>query len=143
MPSITAANAVIMMALPLVFPVPQPIQGFMADDVFGTDPMHPTEVSRGVDGKLSGGYVYSEIKQTFSLQADSPSNFFFDQWFLQQVALRDTLTANAVILLTSLGSKWIMTKGFLVDYPVIPDAKKLLVGRKFAIQWESVTPAPV
>src|ERR1700736_4929496 len=139
MPSITAANAVVMMAIPLFFPVPQQIQGFMADDVFNTDQMHPTEVSRGVDGKLSGGYVYSEIKQTFSLQADSPSNFFFDQWFLLQVSLRDTFTANAVISLPSLQSKWIMTKGYLVDYPPIPDAKKLLVGRKFAIQWESVS----
>lgn len=141
--SITSANAILMATLPGVFNAPVQIQRFAVDDVYGTEPLHPTETMRGVDGKLSGGMIYSDIKQNFSLMADSPSAFFFDQWYQQQQALVDTFNADMVILLQSLGSQWNMTKGFLVDYVPIPDAKKLLQPLKFAIQWESISKSPV
>lgn len=141
--SLTTANSIIMFTLPLVFPTPQQIQGFMADDVFGTETLHPTETLRGVDGKLSGGFIYSDIKQNYSLQADSISVNFFDQWYLSQQALSETLKANATIILTGLNKKWTMVNGFLKDYPATPEAKRIAGGLKFMVEWESITVAPV
>lgn len=139
--SITSANATIFMTIPLLFPVPQQIQQFSADNVFSTDPLKSAETMRGVDGRLTGGYVFGDINQNFMLMADSPSIEFFNQWSLAQQAQRETYTANAVILLTSLGKKWTGTKGFLKNFPIIPDAKKVLQPVTFSIEWESLTPA--
>lgn len=141
MASITAANAVYMVSIPLLFPIPQQLQGFAADDVFGTDPLQSAETLMGVDGRLSGGFVYVEIKQSITLQADSPSNDFFDAWYSAQQVAKEPYTASALVLLTSLARKWTMTRGFLTTYQPIPDAKKLLQPRKFGITWESVQPA--
>jgi hypothetical protein len=139
--SITSANAVLMMSIRNLFDTPQQIQGFAADDIFGTDPITASETMRGVDGKLSGGFVYNEINQNYSLMADSPSVDIFDQWYLAQQAQRDTYVADMTILLTSLGTKWALTNGFLKTYPPIPDAKKVLQPRRFTITWETVSPA--
>lgn len=139
--SITSANATIFMSIPLLFPTPQQIQQFSADDVFSTDPLRSAETMRGVDGKLTGGYVFGDINQNFTLMADSPSISFFDTWNNTQQAQRETYTANAVITLTSLGKKWTATKGYLKNFPIIPDAKKVLQPVRFTIEWESLLPA--
>lgn len=139
--SITSANATIFMTIPLLYPVPQQIQQFSADNVFSTDPLKSAETMRGVDGVLTGGYVYGDINQNFELMADSPSIQFFNRWNFQQQADREAYTANAVILLTSLGQKWTGTKGYLKGFPIIPDAKKVLQPVRFSIEWESLTPA--
>lgn len=141
MASITAANAVFMLGITSVFPSPQQLQGFSADDIFGTDPMESAEVSMGVDGRLSGGFVFVPVKQGISLQADSISNQLFDNWFTAQQTAQDTFIANATVLLPGLGKKWTLTRGFLTTYPPIPDAGKLLKPRRFGITWERVRPA--
>lgn len=143
MSSLTAANAVIMLSVPLVFPVPQQLQGFAVDDVFSTDPLASAETMMGVDGKLSAGFVFVSVKQNYALQADSESVDLFDDWFMAQQAAHEVFPADAVILLTAVGKKWQMTRGFLTGYPPLPDAKKLLQPRRFAIEWQEMSPAVV
>lgn len=141
MSSLTGANAVIMLSVPLVFPVPQQLQGFAADDVFDTDTIESAEVLMGVDGKMSAGFVFVPVKQNYTLQADSQAMFFFQQWWAAQQQAKDVFFASGLILLTTLNSKWTMTKGALTSYKPLPDAKKLLQPRKFTITWESSSPA--
>jgi hypothetical protein len=129
MPSITGAK-------------PLQLQGFAADDVYDTDPIESAEFLMGVDGKLSAGWVAVAVKQNYKLQADSPSiPNIFDVWFNAQQAVRDLFPANGVILLTAIGKKFTMTRGFLNGYKPLPDAKKLLQPQTFSITWESVQPA--
>lgn len=142
MASITGANSVIMISIPLLFPIPQQLQGFAVDDVFDTDALESAETQMGVDGNLSAGFVYVPVKQNYSLQADSPSNFIFDTWWATQQQARDLFQANGVVLLTAVGSKWTMRKGFLTTYMPIPAVKKLLQPRKHTITWQSVVPSP-
>ena len=139
--SITAANAVYMIAVAGVFATPVQLQGFAADEVWGTDPLKSAEVLMGVDGKLSGGFVYVPIEQNITLQADSLSNGYFDQWWNAMQGNQNPFPAQGTIRLRSVGSKWVLTKGFLTTYQPIPDAKKLLQPRKFGITWQAVTPA--
>lgn len=139
--SITGANAVIMLSITGLFPVPQQLQGFAADDVFDTNTLASAEVLMGVDRKLSGGFVAVPVEQNYSLQADSQSIFIFDQWWAAQQQEGEVFPANGVVLLTAVQKKWIMTRGFLTSYKPIPDTKKLLQPQKFAITWESLLPA--
>lgn len=141
--SLTAANAIIQLGVTSVFPAPQQLQGFGADDVFSTAALASVETSMGVDGILSGGFVEVEVKQTYTLQADSTSMFIFDDWWNAMVTQQEAFTASGVIVLKAVGIKWNMTKGFLTEYKPMPDAGKLLKVRQFGITWNKARKAPV
>ncbi|RWH57849.1 MAG: hypothetical protein EOQ81_14795 [Mesorhizobium sp.] len=132
MSSLTAANAVITLAVANLFPTPFQLQGFSADNIYDLDSVDQVETAMGVDGILSGGFVYNPINQTFVLQADSPSIAFFETWAATQVQAKDVYTANGSTTLPSLGRSYISTKGFLVS----------LQPRRFAIRWQSVQSVP-
>jgi hypothetical protein len=142
MATLTAANAVITLTIPGVFSTPQQLQGFAVDDVADADTLVVAETLMGVDGHLSGGYVYNKVKYMFTLQADSPSNFVFDQWKLAQDAQTDTFPCNGGLLLKSLGTKWSWIRGFLVEWKPAPDVKKILQPRKYGVEFQTVQPQP-
>lgn len=139
--SLTSANCIIMLGIPGVYTTPQQLQGFSADDVFDTDSVEVGETLMGVDGVLSGGWVNNPVSQNFSLQADSPSNAVFDNWYAAERTITDKYPASAVITLPSLNVKYTMVRGFLISYPIIPAARKIIQPRRFTIRWESATPA--
>ena len=141
--TITSANAVLALAVASIFPTPVQIQGFAVDDIYDTDAIDPSEVMMGVDGVMSAGFVFVTIKQNFALQADSASNDIFEIWYQQQQAARDIFRASGIITLTSIGKAYVMNNGVLSGYKPIPDGKKVLQPRKFAITWNSVYPVPV
>ncbi|WP_028732070.1 phage tail fiber protein [Rhizobium leguminosarum] len=142
MATITSANAIVMLSIPGLFDVPQQIQGFSADNIYTQDTLEVTQTSMGVDGKLSGGFVFTAVSQTFTLQADSPSNVIFDTWAQNQRLLKDVYVAQGRITLPSIGFQYVQTKGFLISYPPLPSAAKTLQPRAYQIQWESVVPQP-
>lgn len=143
MADLTAANAVIILSVPLVLPVPQQLQGFATDDIFSTAPIVPVETLMGVDGTLSGGYVPREKKTTIMLQANSPSNAFFDAWQASQDASLSAFPAIGMITLPSLGLAFALTTGFLTSYMPTADAKKILQPRRFEITWQTILGSPV
>ena len=140
--SITAANAIVMLTVPELFLTPQQLQGFAADDVYDTDGINSVETMMGVDGRLSGGFVFVPVAQNYALQADSDSVRFFDTWWTQMQAAQDVYPANGTVLLPAVGKKFTMTRGFLTGYKPIPDAKRVLQPIRFAITWNRVAPSP-
>lgn len=138
--SLTGATAVIQLSIAGLFPTPQQLQGFAADDVFDTDAIESAEVLMGVDGIMSAGFVFVPVPQTYTLQADSPSVFIFDQWWAAQQAAEDTFPASGVVYLTAIGAKYNMTNGVLTSWKPTPDVKKLLQPRKFRITWQRIFP---
>jgi hypothetical protein len=141
MPSITSANAVFQIAVNTVFPIPVQMQGFSADDIFTTNPLETSEVLMGVDGILSAGFVFVPVKQEISLMADSGSATLFDLWFAAQQAAKDVFQAQGIVILPSINLKWSLLNGFLSTYHAIPDARKILQPRRFAITWQSMIPS--
>lgn len=138
MASISAANAVVMLAIADLYTVPQQLQGFSADDIFDADAVDEVEVMMGVDGSLSGGYVPQPVKWRVTFQADSASIDMFEAWNAAQKASGDVYTASGIVTLSGTGRIYTMTKGFLTSYSPMPSAKKLLQPRSFGITWESV-----
>jgi hypothetical protein len=143
MATLTAANSVYMLVITDLFPIPQQLQGYAADDVFSTEAVDSAEVVQGVDGRLSAGWVPTMKRQTITLQADSVSSLMFDAWFQQQDAARDLFTAEAFITLPSLGRIYTCTNGFLTNYMPMPDARRIVQPRRFQITWESILSAPI
>lgn len=142
MSTITSANAKIWLAVASIFPTAVQIQQFAVDDVFDAQPLPAAETMMGVDGKLAAGYVNAPVEMGFAIMANSPSIDFFDGWYLQEKVTQDKFAASGTILLSGLGKQWALVNGFLRNYPAIPDAKKVLQPRKFAIVFESILPSP-
>lgn len=141
--TITSVNAVITLTISGIFSAPQQLQGFSTDNIYEIGEQMVTETQMGVDGRLSGGFVFEPIQQTFNLQADSPSNEIFETWAAQQRIQRDAFYADGRTLLTAVGKEYISTRGFLRSYPPLPSAGKVLQPRKYVVEWESVLANPV
>lgn len=141
--TITSANSVYMLSVAGLFPAPQRLQGFAADDAFSTEQVQPAEVVMGVDGRMSAGYLPTMTPQTISIQADSESNFIFDEWQAKSRAIGEVFWAQALITLPGIGRSWTLTNGILTGYTPIPDAKKVLQARTFSITWENVSAVPL
>lgn len=141
MSTITSANSVFALAITGLYPSPQILQGYAADDTFSTEAVENAEVVQGIDGHLSGGFVFNPVKQTIMLMPDSPSIQIFSNWVLAQQAAREVLIANASISLPSIGTKYVLTRGFLTSGKPIPDGKKTLQPMAFQITWGTVVGA--
>ncbi|WP_019210814.1 phage tail fiber protein [Yersinia massiliensis] len=139
MSTITSANSVFSLAITNLYATPQILEGYSSDDAFSTDALDITETVMGIDGKLSGGFVFNPTNQTITIMPDSPSLVIFETWVTAMKTMRETLTANATIQLPALGRKYTLTKGFLVSAKTIPDVKKTLQPTPFVIRWERVT----
>lgn len=141
--TLTAANAIITLSVAEVFPAPYNLQGFATDDVYAVEDLDVAEVAMGVDGKLSGGFVFREVKQTYMLQADSASVDFFEQLWSAQQSNRTIYRISGVTIVSSVAKQYAMNRGLLTRYSPAPTAKKILQPRSFGITWESLTASPI
>jgi hypothetical protein len=143
MGTITAANIILILNVPSVSFSGAPVQisGFSQDDMFDAEGQDVAEIMMGVDGRLSAGRIFKEVKQNITLQADSPSIVFFEAWNAAELALVDKLSASGSIAYPSLGSQYTLNNGFLMTTSALPDAKKVVQPRKWTLVWETVTPA--
>jgi hypothetical protein len=139
--TITAANSVLLLSAEGLFDVPQRIQGFSADNITSTDSLASKETLMGVDGRLSAGWVAVAVPQTITLQADSPSNDFFDALLQAEETAREAYVLRGSLVLPAIGKKYSMSRGFLTGIVKFPAVGKTLAPRAFTILWEKVTPA--
>lgn len=140
--SLTAANAVLTLWQSILFPTPQQIQQFAADDVTDTDEVRRIEAIMGVDGTLSFGFVFVPVMQRIALQANSPSVAFFETIDTQQQAAEDAYPVNGTLVLPGLSKKYVLINGGLTSVKPTPDVKRILQPQHFRITWQSVTPSP-
>lgn len=143
MGSITSANAVIVIAVPALFPAPQLLQGFSVDDIYDTAEFASTEAMMGVDGHLAYGAINVPIVQTFTFMADSVSNDLFEQWAAQQKLNQEAYPADMTVTLRSVGKEYTHTNGALTGGKIIPGAGRVLRPRQWHITWESVRPSRI
>lgn len=141
--SITSANAVFLISIPLLLPVVQQLQDWAIDDIYDVDDVDSTDTAMSVDGTLTGGMIFAAKPMNVALMADSPSMPFFDAWYAGQYGAVDAFPAQGVITLPSVGTAFTLVKGYLSRYKPMPDAKKTLQARKFRITWQNIIPAPV
>lgn len=139
---ITSADVVLTLFQPILFPTPQQIQGFAADDVFDTDQVKSVEVLMGVDGILSAGFVFVPMMQNIAIQADSDSLSFFETIFTHQYADKTVYPINGSALIPATSRNYNLTNGNLTGYKPTPDVKRVLQPMRFQCTWQSILPAP-
>lgn len=136
--TITSANSVFMLVVAGLFPVPVQLQGFATDKAFATEAVDLAEVQMGVDGRMTAGYVPVPVKQTITLQADSPSRDIFTTLIQASMTARGVFWLSGSIALPSTGESYTLTRGILVNAKQMPDAQKVLQPVDFVITWERV-----
>ena len=142
MSSLTGANATFTLVIPGVFNTPVILQGFAVDDSFKSEAVPQTETRMGVDGNLSGGFIFQPYPTTIMIQPDRPSLAIFETWRASQQAAGDVFTANGSILLANIGQQYTLFKGFLTSAHPFPDVKKLLEPLPYVITWNSIVSSP-
>jgi hypothetical protein len=138
--TITSANSVFTISVPGLFPAPVQLYGYSAERAWNSDQQDLAETQMGVDGRLTAGYTPMPVKQTISLQADSPSKAIFNTIARAMQSQREVIYINGAISLPSTGEAFTCVRGVLVNFKPIPDAGKVLQAMDFAIVWEKMPP---
>lgn len=140
--TLTAANAIIMLGVEGLYSTPRRLQGFAADNVANIDPVTNAEVVMGIDGRLSAGFVHTQVQQSITLQADSESVDMFEFWHASQKQRREIYWAFGSILLKATGKRYVMNRGVLMAASLMPAINRTLQPRQFTLVWENVTVGP-
>lgn len=136
--TITSANSVFALVVAGLFPAPVQLRGYASDKAFTTEAVDLAEVQMGVDGRMTAGFVPNPVKQTITLQADSPSKDIFTAIIQAMKTAREVFYISGSISLPSTGESFALTRGILTNAKQIPDAQKVLQPVDYVITWESV-----
>lgn len=144
MGEITSSNVQVFLTVEGVFGVgnPQQLQGFAADDAFTAEAFDVAETRMGVDGNLSAGYTPSVKRWTVTLQPDSPCVPIFDEWYLNQAALKQLFVGGITIDYPALSKTYDMSVCWLKNYKPMGDAKKVIDPQTFTIEYQDVVASP-
>ena len=136
--TITSANSVFTLVVAGLFPAPVQLKGYASDKAFTTEAVDLAEVQMGVDGRMTAGFVPNPVKQTITLQADSPSKDIFTAVIQAMKTAREVFYISGSISLPSTGESFALTRGILTNAKQIPDAQKVLQPVDYVVTWESV-----
>ena len=136
--TITSSNSVFTLVVAGLFPAPVQLRGYASDKAFTTEAVDLAEVQMGVDGRMTAGFVPNPVKQTITLQADSPSKDIFTAVIQAMKTAREVFYISGSISLPSTGESFALTRGILTNAKQIPDAQKVLQPVDYVITWESV-----
>lgn len=138
--TLTSANVVLMLSVANLFDTPQQIQGFASDEAFNFADVETSEVVMGVDGILSAGWIPKELMQEITLQPDSASVQFFEDWRANEAQAQDLLIASGTVTYPSVQKQYSLIRGFLRSSSPAPSAGKILKPRKWSIVWNNIQP---
>lgn len=141
--TITSANSAFSIIVPLVFPVPQNVQGYAADDAFATEAVDTAQVQMGVDGLMSAGFVPFPTKLNVTLMANSDSIGIFETWLQAMQAAREVFYGDATVVLPSVSRTFIFTKGVLNRVTQFPASKKVLQPVAYEITFQNMSVVPL
>ena len=141
--TLTAANSIYMLTCPGIYDSPVQLQGYATDAAFETAAAEAVEVMKGVDGKMSSGFVPFMTEQTINLQADSASNIVFETIWNTQTTVQEVFPVSALISLPSLARKYNLINGVLRSYSSIPGSRKTLQPRPAIIMWDKISPSDI
>ena len=123
--TLTVANSAIAVTIESLYPGGVLLEGYAADNVFEPGEVQNAEVSMGIDGKLSSGFVYNQVPFTLTLQADSPSLTVFESAWNRENSIRSKLDIGMTITLPANGRRYVYKNGVFMSYKA-PAGQRIL-----------------
>lgn len=139
--TLTSANSRLYLSVATIYPTMNLIQGYTADDITDTDAVQPGQVIKGLDGRLSAGYIPFAIPQNLTLQGDSVSNDLFENVLEYEKSAAEKYVWTGLLIIPATTRQYAMTRGFLTSIPQTPALRNLVQPRRYTITWESITPS--
>lgn len=139
--TLTSANSRLYLSVATIYPTMQLLQGYTADDITDTDAVTPAQVIKGLDGRLSAGYIPVAVPQNITLQGDSVSNDLFENVFEYEKAASEKYVFTGLLVIPATTRQYNMTRGFLTSIPQTPALRNVIQPRRYTITWESITPS--
>lgn len=141
--TITSADAVLVLSSRDLELAAVQIQGFSADAAWAMGDTEVAQKTRGVDGKLSFGFVYGDYDMVITLQADSDSDKIFELIMTGAVTNQAVYRIDGVLTLPSNGKAIVMGRGGVTSGRIMADGQRVLQPRTWTISWESVQVVPL
>jgi hypothetical protein len=138
---LTSADVVATITITGLYPVPQQLQEFAVEDIFGVDKVTRAEAVMGADGKAAFGYIPSLKKITFKFMATSKSLDIFEALAGAEDVAKKVYRIDGTILIPALGKSYTLTNGTMTASNIMPDAKKTLQSQDVELTFESILPA--
>lgn len=135
--TLTSANSTLMLAVNGLYPAPQKIQGFAADDMFSSEAIEVAEVVMGADGKMSAGKIFNPTKVRIVILPNSPSFEIFNNIALATAAAREILWCNATVNAPGQGYKYGLANGTMTRYTPFPGLKRIAQPVEYEFTFES------
>jgi hypothetical protein len=123
--TLTAANAIVSITVPGLFPVPQIIDGFEIEDNFTSGAISIAETVLTLDGELEGGFVYSTVPLRLNLLPMSNSKKFFVDYLQATRTNQDIFRANFSVTMIGEKTQYTLTNGIYISGQVIPNVAKI------------------
>lgn len=123
--TLTVANSSIVLTVEGLYPGGVTLSGYAADNVFEHAAVENAELSMGIDGKLSAGYVFNPFPVTITLQADSPSLAVFEEIWTREASIRNKLNIGLTVATPANGKRGVLRDGFLTSYQA-PSLQRIL-----------------
>lgn len=136
--TITSANSVVSIAQSTLFPSGVNLQGYSVDKAWSTDALEIAETQKGVDGRMTAGWVFNTVKMTFQFQADSPSIAVFQSIWAAMRAARDVYYLSGNIEIPATGETISLVKGVLRSVKTVADAARVLQAMEFVVEWSEI-----
>lgn len=114
-------------------------EGFQVDNIFGFGERTIGETRAGVDGKLSGGFVFNEAPFTAFYEANSLSLKMMDDCMTQIQKTKETIVFDFIVEIPSIKKRYSFS-GFPVTIPSGVSANKLLAGVQYVFNVDSIYP---
>jgi hypothetical protein len=123
---ITSVNSTAYCTIDEVFPAGFALEGYATDSALDTENVTLAEYRFGVDGKLSVGYINSEIVVNLHLEANSPSTAYLSEAVAWMRLKKRPCRITLVVTLPSVNQVYTFKDGAMADAKLMPDVKKTL-----------------
>lgn len=134
--TLTAANSNLLIRCKGYFDQYVKIQGFQVDNAFAAGDQTIGEVRAGIDGILSGGYVFNPADFTVYIEPNSPSKAFFSTCVNGIKEKKETVPFDFSVELPSIKKRYTFS-GFLTSAPTGVSAQKMLAGVQYVFSCDN------
>lgn len=140
---ITSANATLVVTCDDFALASVKVEGFWVDDAWSLEETEQVVVQKGVDGKMSAGWVPVLNPMRINLSPDSPFNAQMMALIQAQKVAKRPFLLNAVLTVPALNKIFNMSRGVVSSIKGVPDGAKVLGSQAYTITFDDISPAAI
>lgn len=140
---ITSANATLVLSCADFALASVSVEGFAVDDAWSFEETEHVVTQKGVDGKMSAGWVPVLNNMRINFSPDSPFNVQMMALLQAQKTARKPFIISGVLSVPALNKVFTLSKGVCTRAKTVPDGARVLGPQAYTITFDDVSPAVI